>query len=88
MAFPYIYKQLTHYLRMRKHLITYCLFPFYFYSFSTRHLYSNGFRNHYLQRLEIKTGLVKNFIQSNKPYDRKIVIDYINGIRFIISDMD
>lgn len=43
--------------------------------------------NHYLERLEIKTGLVKGFHTSNKPYDRKMVIDYVNGIDSL-SDMD
>lgn len=43
--------------------------------------------NHYLQRLEIKTGLVKEFHTSNKPFDRKMSIDYINGLDSL-SDMD
>ncbi|MBK9328216.1 MAG: hypothetical protein IPM95_02650 [Sphingobacteriales bacterium] len=43
--------------------------------------------NHYLDRLEIKTGLVKGFHTSNKPYDRKMVIDYINNLDSL-SDMD
>ena len=42
--------------------------------------------NHYLERLEIKTGLVKGFHTSNKPYDRKMVIDYVNGLDSL-SDM-
>lgn len=42
---------------------------------------------HYLDRLEIKTGLVKGFHTVNKPYDRKMVVDYINGIDSL-SDMD
>jgi|JI6StandDraft_1071083.scaffolds.fasta_scaffold10852_2 hypothetical protein len=43
--------------------------------------------NHYLQRLEIKTGLVKGFHTSNKPYDRKMSVDYLNGMDSL-SDMD
>jgi hypothetical protein len=43
--------------------------------------------NHYLQRLEIKTGLVKEFHTSNKPFDRKMSIDYINGLDSL-SEMD
>ncbi len=43
--------------------------------------------NHYLDRLEIKTGLVKGFHTSNKPYDRKMVIDYVNNLDSL-SDMD
>ncbi len=42
---------------------------------------------HYLDRLEIKTGLVKGFHTTNKGYDRKMVIDYINGLDSL-SDMD
>jgi hypothetical protein len=41
----------------------------------------------YLDRLEIKTGLVKGFHTVNKPYDRKMVVDYINGIDSL-NDMD
>jgi hypothetical protein len=40
-----------------------------------------------LERLEIKTGLVKQFHTSNKPYDRKMAIDFVNGIDSL-SDMD
>jgi len=43
--------------------------------------------NHYLERLEIKTGLVKGFHTSNKPFDRKMSVDYINGLDSL-SDMD
>lgn len=43
--------------------------------------------NHYLQRLEIKTGLVKGFHTSNKPYDRKMSVDYLNRLDSL-SDMD
>lgn len=43
--------------------------------------------NSYLQRLEIKTGLVKGFHTSNRPYDRKMAVDYINSID-TLSDMD
>ena len=43
--------------------------------------------NHYVERLEIKTGLVKGFHTSNKPYDRKMVVDFINNIDSL-SDMD
>lgn len=43
--------------------------------------------NHYLERLEIKTGLVDQFHTSNKPYDRKMVVDYIDNIDSL-SDMD
>lgn len=43
--------------------------------------------NHYMERLEIKTGLVKGFHTSNKPYDRKMVVDFVNSIDSL-SDMD
>lgn len=43
--------------------------------------------NNYLRRLEIKTGLVKGFHTSNMPYDRKMVIDYLNNIDEV-SDLD
>ena len=43
--------------------------------------------NHYLERLEIKTGLVDQFHTSNKPYDRKMIVDYLNNIDSL-SDMD
>lgn len=42
---------------------------------------------HFLERLEIKTGLIDQFHTSNKPYDRKMVIDYINNLDSL-SDMD
>lgn len=42
---------------------------------------------HFLDRLEIKTGLVKGFHTSNKPYDRKMIIDYVNNLDSL-SDMD
>ncbi len=35
---------------------------------------------HYLDRLEIKTGLVNEFHSSNKPFDRKIVMDYVGKV--------
>ncbi|MEZ5055188.1 MAG: hypothetical protein R2807_10585 [Chitinophagales bacterium] len=73
---------------MRKQLITFCLL------FSTIILSAQGTyipigseTNSYLQRLEIKTGLVKGFHTANRPYDRKMVVDYINGIDSL-SDMD
>jgi len=43
--------------------------------------------NYYLERLEIKTGLVNQFHTSNKPYDRKMAVDYVNGLDSL-SDMD
>jgi hypothetical protein len=42
---------------------------------------------HYLDRLEIKTGLVQGFHTSNKPYDRKMIMDYVNNLDSL-SDMD
>ncbi len=36
--------------------------------------------NHYLERLEIKSGLVNQFHTSNKPYDRKMIVDFVNNI--------
>ncbi|HRB18921.1 MAG TPA: hypothetical protein PKZ14_02470 [Chitinophagales bacterium] len=86
MAFPYIYKQF--YLRMRKHFTTYCLFLSTVIAFAQGTYIPLGSEtNSYLQRLEIKTGLVKGFHTSNRPYDRKMVVDYINGIDSL-SDMD
>lgn len=73
---------------MKKQLITLSLLLF------TAHIFAQGTyipmgseTNHYLQRLEIKTGLVNQFHTSNRPYDRKMAIDYVNGIDSL-SDMD
>ena len=73
---------------MRKLLITYSivLLPFLISAQGT-FIPMGSEVNHYLQRLEIKTGLVKEFHTSNKPFDRKMSIDYINGLDSL-SDMD
>ena len=73
---------------MRKLLITYSivLLPFLLLAQGT-FIPMGSEVNHYLQRLEIKTGLVKEFHTSNKPFDRKMSIDYINGLDSL-SDMD
>lgn len=73
---------------MRKQLITYTLFllPFIISAQGT-YIPIGSETNYYLQRLEIKTGLVKGFHTSNRPYDRKMAVDYINGIDSL-SDMD
>ncbi len=73
---------------MRKLLITYSivLLPFLLSAQGT-FIPMGSEVNHYLQRLEIKTGLVKEFHTSNKPFDRKMSIDYINGLDSL-SEMD
>ena len=43
---------------------------------------------HYLDRLEIKSGLVNEFHSSNKPYDRKIVMDFVGKIDTGIVDVE
>ncbi len=90
-AFPYIYPLfLTHYFifMMKKHLITFSiLLVTFFASAQGTYIPIGSETNNYLQRLEIKTGLVNQFHTSNKPYDRKMAIDYINGIDSL-SDMD
>lgn len=35
---------------------------------------------HYIDRFEIKTGLIEGLHSSNKPYDRKMVMDYIGKV--------
>jgi len=73
---------------MRKHLITYLLLLVTFLAAAQGTYIPIGSpTNHYLERLEIKTGLVKQFHTANKPYDRKMAIDYINGLDSL-SDMD
>ena len=73
---------------MRKYLITYfLLLTTYILSAQGTYIPIGSETNHYLQRLEIKTGLVKGFHTSNRPYDRKMSIDYINGLDSL-SDMD
>lgn len=73
---------------MRKKLITYTLLllPFLISAQGT-YIPIGSETNNYLQRLEIKTGLVNQFHTSNKPFDRKMAIDYINGLDSL-SDMD
>lgn len=73
---------------MRKQLITYTilLIPFLLSAQGT-YIPLGSETNYYLQRLEIKTGLVKGFHTSNRPYDRKMAVDYINSIDSL-SDMD
>ena len=73
---------------MRKQYIPYILFllPFFATAQGT-YIPIGSDVNHYLERLEIKTGLVKGFHTSNKPYDRKMSVDYINGLDSL-SDMD
>lgn len=73
---------------MRKQLISYALFlmPFLAAAQGT-YIPIGSDVNHYLERLEIKTGLVKGFHTSNKPYDRKMSVDYLNGMDSL-SDMD
>ena len=73
---------------MRKYLITYHLLLITFLASAQGTYIPIGSQtNSYLERLEIKTGLVKQFHTSNKPYDRKMAIDYINGLDSL-SDMD
>lgn len=73
---------------MRKQLITFTLLliPFLLSAQGT-YIPIGSETNYYLQRLEIKTGLVKGFHTSNRPYDRKMAVDYINSID-TLSDMD
>lgn len=73
---------------MRKQLITFALLliPFLLSAQGT-YIPIGSETNSYLQRLEIKTGLVKGFHTSNRPYDRKMAVDYINSID-TLSDMD
>lgn len=42
----------------------------------------------YLDRFEIKTGLVEGFHSSNKPFDRKIVMDYVGKVDTGDIDVD
>ncbi|MCC6583780.1 MAG: hypothetical protein IT271_08770 [Chitinophagales bacterium] len=73
---------------MRKQLIAYTLLLLPFLSAAQGTYIPIGSDvNHYLQRLEIKTGLVKGFHTSNKPYDRKMSVDYLNRLDSL-SDMD
>ncbi len=73
---------------MRKQLITiYLLFITAFVSAQGTYIPIGSAVNHYLERIEIKTGLVKGFHTSNKPYDRKMSVDFINGLDSL-SDMD
>ncbi|MCB0507721.1 MAG: hypothetical protein R2739_08100 [Chitinophagales bacterium] len=73
---------------MRKNLITSCLLMLvYFVSAQGTYIPIGSETNNYLRRLEIKTGLVKGFHTSNMPYDRKMVIDYLNNIDEV-SDLD
>ena len=73
---------------MRKHLITIYLLLITFIAVAQGTYIPIGSEtNNYLQRLEIKTGLVKGFHTSNRPYDRKMAVDYINSIDSL-SDMD
>ena len=73
---------------MKKHLITFSILLVTFFALAQGTYIPIGSEtNNYLQRLEIKTGLVNQFHTSNKPYDRKMAIDYINGIDSL-SDMD
>jgi hypothetical protein len=87
MPFPYIYRLLI-LPEMRKRLISYTLLliPFLLSAQGT-YIPIGSETNYYLQRLEIKTGLVKGFHTSNRPYDRKMAVDYINSID-TLSDMD
>ncbi|HRH56340.1 MAG TPA: hypothetical protein PLS10_01730 [Chitinophagales bacterium] len=73
---------------MRKRLISYTLLllPFLLSAQGT-YIPIGSETNYYLQRLEIKTGLVKGFHTSNRPYDRKMAVDYVNSID-TLSDMD
>ncbi len=73
---------------MRKQLIAYTLIllPF-LVSAQGTYIPIGSDVNHYLDRLEIKTGLVKGFHTSNKPYDRKMAVDFVNGLDSL-SDMD
>jgi hypothetical protein len=77
---PFVFNTLFYFM-MKKHLITYCILLITFFA-SAQGTYipmgSNTY--HYLDRLEIKTGLVNKFHTVNKPYDRKIVIDYVNKL--------
>lgn len=73
---------------MRKHLITgYLLLISFLAGAQGTYIPIGSEVNHYVERLEIKTGLVKGFHTVNKPYDRKMVVDYINGLDSL-SDMD
>ena len=73
---------------MRKSLFTCLLLLLSYITFGQGTYIPNGSEVYrYLDRLEIKTGLVKGFHTVNKPYDRKMVVDYINGIDSL-NDMD
>jgi len=67
-------------------ILSICILPFFIQAQGT-YIPIGSETNRYLQRLEIKTGLVKGFHTSNRPYDRKMSIDYINSIDSL-SDMD
>lgn len=67
-------------------ILSICILPF-FIQAQGAYIPIGSETNRYLQRLEIKTGLVKGFHTSNRPYDRKMSIDYINSIDSL-SDMD